>query len=116
MGRIDNLIQKYCPNGVEYVKFVDYANVQYGCAFDATKFTDDNSYIPLIRIRDVLPGKASTYYTGEYSNDYIIKKGDILVGMDGNFNLGVWNDIDGLLNQRVCKLFTKNDSKIFKNR
>ena len=40
-------------------------------------------------------------------NTYRIKKGDILVGMDGNFNLGVWNDIDGLLNQRVCKLFTK---------
>ena len=112
MGRIDDLIQQCCPEGVEYVKFVDYANVQYGCAFDATKFTDDNSYIPLIRIRDVLPGKAGTYYTGEYSNDYIIKKGDILVGMDGNFNLGVWNDIDGLLNQRVCKLFTKNDSKL----
>ena len=41
---------------------------------------------------------------------YIIKKGDILVGMDGNFNLERWNDRDGLLNQRVCKICTKNES------
>ncbi len=111
-GAIAQLIQQYCPDGVEYVKFVDYAFVQYGCPFDASHFTDDRTYIPLIRIRDVLSGKAGTYYTGEYSNEYIVKKGDILVGMDGNFNLGIWNDVDGLLNQRVCKLYTKDNNKL----
>ena len=49
---------------------------------------------------------------GEYSHDYIIKKGDILVGMDGNFNLGIWDDIDGLLCQRVCKLYTKDETRL----
>lgn len=112
MGKIDELIQQYCPEGVDYVRFVDFASVQYGCPFDASHFTDDSTYIPLIRIRDVLSGKAGTYYTGEYSKDYIVKKGDILVGMDGNFNLGIWNDVDGLLNQRVCKLYTKDNTKL----
>lgn len=112
MNKIEELIQQYCPDGVEYVKFVDYANVLYGCPFDASKFTDDKSFIPLIRIRDVLSGKAGTYYTGEFSKEYIIKKGDVLVGMDGNFNLGVWDDIDGLLCQRVCKLYTKDENKL----
>lgn len=112
MSKLEELIQQYCPDGVEYVRFVDYANVLYGCPFDASKFTDDSAYIPLIRIRDVLPGKAGTYYKGDYSADYIIKKGDILVGMDGNFNLGVWDDIDGVLCQRVCKLYTKDETRL----
>ena len=112
MSRLNELIQQYCPDGVEYVRFVDYANVLYGYPFDAAQFTSDNSYIPLIRIRDVLSGKAGTYYTGEYSKDYIIKKGDILVGMDGNFNLGIWDDIDGLLCQRVCKIYTKDETRL----
>lgn len=112
MNKLEELIQQYCPDGVEYVRFVDYANVLYGCPFNAAQFTNDSSYIPLIRIRDVLSGKASTYYKGEYSHDYIIKKGDILVGMDGNFNLGIWDDIDGLLCQRVCKLYTKDETRL----
>ena len=112
MSNLEELIEQYCPDGVEYVRFVDYANVLYGCPFNAAQFTNDSSYIPLIRIRDVLSGKAGTYYKGEYSHDYIIKKGDILVGMDGNFNLGIWDDIDGLLCQRVCKLYTKDETRL----
>lgn len=34
------------------------------------------------------------------------------MGMDGNFNLGIWDDIDGLLCQRVCKLYTKDETRL----
>ena len=34
----------------------------------------------------------------------------MLVGMDGNFNMEKWNDRDGLLNQRVCKIYAKDES------
>ena len=112
MSKIEELIQQYCPDGVEWKKFVDFVNVQYVYPFDSKIFTDNNQYMPLIRIRDVLQGKASTYYNGEYPEDYLIKRGDILVGMDGNFNLGVWDDRDGLLNQRVCKLYSKDENKL----
>lgn len=108
MGKIDELIKQLCQCGVKRAKLVDYAKVQYGFAFNSKLFTEDSANIPLIRIRDVIPGKPSTYYLGEYSDEYIVKKGDILVGMDGNFNLEKWNDRNGLLNQRVCKIFTKN--------
>lgn len=108
MGKIDKLIKQLCQCGVKRAKLVDYAKVQYGFAFNSKLFTQDSANIPLIRIRDVIPGKPSTYYLGEYSDEYIVKKGDILVGMDGNFNLEKWNDRNGLLNQRVCKIFTKD--------
>ena len=96
----------------EWKYLVDVATVQYGYPFEAEKFTDDESYIPLIRIRDVMPAQASTYYEGTYPPEYIVKKGDILVGMDGNFNLEKWNERDGLLNQRVCKISTKDNNII----
>ena len=78
MKNFETLIQELCPDGVEFVKLVKYVNVQYGFAFDSKLFTDDEQYIPLIRIRDVVPAKPSTYYSGEYCSDYIIRKGDIL--------------------------------------
>ena len=89
---------------VEWKKLVSVSDVQYGYPFESSLFSEDSTYIPLIRIRDVKPAKASTYYSGDILNDFIIKMGDILVGMDGEFNLGKWNDRDGLLNQRVLKL------------
>ena len=35
---------------------------------------------------------------------YIVREGDYLVGMDGNFNLRRWKGKDGLLNQRVMRI------------
>ena len=89
---------------VEWKKLVSVANVLYGYPFESSLFSEDSNYMPLIRIRDVKPAKASTYYSGEIREEYRIKKGDILVGMDGEFNLGRWDDRDGLLNQRVLKI------------
>ena len=97
---------------VEWKKLVSIADVLYGYPFESSLFSEDSKYIPLIRIRDVKPGKASTYYSGEVIEDYLIKKGDILVGMDGEFNLGKWDDRDGLLNQRVLKLKGKDGCSI----
>lgn len=109
MESIEQMIKRLCPEGVKFVKLLSVCNVIYGYPFESAKFTDDSTYIPLIRIRDVVPGKASTYYEGEILEDYIIKSGDILVGMDGNFNLAKWQDRDGLLNQRVCKFYSKDE-------
>ena len=89
---------------IEWKKLIDVANILYGYPFESSLFTEDSSYIPLIRIRDIKPAKASTFYSGELLSNYIIKKGDILVGMDGEFNLEKWDDRDGLLNQRVLKM------------
>ena len=89
---------------VEWKKLVAVSDVLYGYPFESSLFSEDYTYMPLIRIRDVKPAKASTYYSGEFNETYRVKKGDILVGMDGEFNLGKWDDRDGLLNQRVLKL------------
>jgi type I restriction enzyme S subunit len=60
--------------------------------------------MPLIRIRDVGQDKTDTYYSGEFEDDHVVRQGSILVGMDGDFRVAVWNGPEALLNQRVCRL------------
>lgn len=86
----------------------EICKVLCGFAFDSKKFTEDDSFSPLIRIRDVKRGFTQTYYTGEFSSEYIVHKGDLLVGMDGEFNIARWNSEDALLNQRVCRIIANS--------
>ena len=85
-------------------KLTDLCNIQYGYAFDSANFTDDEAYIPLVRIRDVKRGYSETFFNGSYPKEYVLHKGDLLIGMDGEFNIARWRSRDALLNQRVCKI------------
>jgi len=80
-----------------------------GFAFKAELFSSEPIGLPLIRIRDVLPGRSNTYYSGPYQSEYLVQKGDILIGMDGEFNRERWKSDPALLNQRVCKPIAKSD-------
>lgn len=88
-------------------KLTDLCDIQYGYAFDSSYFTEDSSYIPIVRIRDVKRGFSKTHYSSIFPVEYVIHKGDLLVGMDGEFNIAKWQNSDALLNQRVCKLTAK---------
>jgi len=74
-----------------------------GYAFKSELF-DDEEGIPLIRVRDIGKNRTETNYRGSFDPQYIVKNGEILVGMDGEFNVCKWNGQDALLNQRVCKV------------
>lgn len=91
-------------------KLTDLCAIQYGFAFDSSYFNDSGEGLPLIRIRDVVRGFSETYYSGAYPSEYIVKEGDYLIGMDGEFNIAQWKGDEALLNQRVCKISTKSDS------
>ncbi|NSK71303.1 restriction endonuclease subunit S [Blautia massiliensis (ex Durand et al. 2017)] len=88
-------------------RLADICDIQYGYAFDSKCFTEDSSYPQLVRIRDVKRGYSETYYSGNYPDEYILSEGDLLIGMDGEFNIARWKCSGALLNQRVCKLTTK---------
>ena len=89
-------------------KLTDLCTIQYGYAFDSESFTTDNCFPPLVRIRDVKRGFSETFYSGGYPPEYVIHSGDLLVGMDGEFNIARWRSGDALLNQRVCKITAKD--------
>ena len=95
-------------NGTSYVG--DYCNVISGFPFKSELFNEDKAGKPLIRIRDVARGYTETYTTEECEPQYVVRAGDLLVGMDGNFTISAWQSDDALLNQRVCMIIPKNDS------
>lgn len=97
----------------QLVTLGNHIDILSGFAFPSSGFNRNNG-VPLIRIRDILSGKTETYYEGSYDLKYIIKKGDLLVGMDGDFNREYWKGTDALLNQRVCKI-TSNPETLDKN-
>lgn len=94
----------------EKVKLDNYVSILSGFAFKSTLFTDDSNHIPIIRIRDIKRSYTDTFYTGSYKEEYIIKSGDFIIGMDGEFNIAEWKGIPSLLNQRVCKISTLDKS------
>lgn len=91
-----------------YKKLTDVCGIQYGFPFDSACFTDDNSFPPLIRIRDVVRGFSETYYKGYIPDEYYVQAGEYLIGMDGEFNIAPWKSVPALLNQRVCKVYSKD--------
>ncbi len=89
-------------------KLSDIYDIQFGYAFDSRYFTEDPAYTPLVRIRDVKRGYSETYYSGDYPQEYILTSGDLLIGMDGEFNIARWKSNEALLNQRVCKITARS--------
>ena len=81
----------------------DICRIQYGFAFDSAKFSDSVG-TPLIRIRDVVRGYSETYTTEQCGDEYVVQDGDMLIGMDGEFNIAHWKGGKAYLNQRVCRL------------
>ena len=96
------------PEGWETCLYKYCCSVQPGYPFDSAKFSNSSTDgFPLIRIRDITSGEIQTYYTDSYDSSYIITAGDLLVGMDGDFNVRWWNNSDALLNQRCCRIIEK---------
>lgn len=85
------------------VNLSDVAMIQNGFPFNSDGFSVDSGF-PVIRIRDILKGVTATYFNGEYDDSYVVRSGELLVGMDGDFNSSVWSGQDALLNQRVCRV------------
>lgn len=91
------------PHPYRKIKLGDILEVQNGYAFKSNLFSNVDGF-PLIRIRDLGRNQTETKYIGEHDDRYVVKNGDILIGMDGDFLCSVWGGGDALLNQRVCRL------------
>jgi|JI8StandDraft_1071087.scaffolds.fasta_scaffold13639_1 hypothetical protein len=93
-------------SGFKPVRVQHLAEVVNGYPFDSEGFDTSNGY-PLLRIRDVGADATEIRYTGEFVEAARVVRGDVVVGMDGDFKVGQWLGAeDALLNQRVALLRT----------
>jgi len=103
---------EYKDSGVEWLgeipshwsirRLQDIAQVINGYPFDSKLFCEEGGY-PLIRIRDLDADETAIRYAGDFVPAAAVMAGDVLIGMDGEFNVGRWlGSEQALLNQRMC--------------
>ena len=103
---------KYKNTGVEWLGEVptswavvpvkSIAKIINGFPFDSALFDSDEG-IPLVRIRDLDQADTEARYRGDFVPAVGITSADVLIGMDGDFNVGRWRGHGpALLNQRMC--------------
>ncbi|MPZ03606.1 hypothetical protein F3W83_12880 [Micrococcus luteus] len=82
----------------------DMARLINGHPFDSDDFTPTGD-VPLVRIRDITAADFETYVPQHtVPQDKVLKDGDVVIGMDGDFNVIRWHRGAAALNQRVCAL------------
>lgn len=105
-------LKREIPDGWEVVNLFDGVEVQYGFPFSTELFVEDETAIPVVRIRDILNGTTSAFSTEIADSKYKLAKGDLLIGMDGNFHMNLWSDDKAYLNQRSVRIRRKEDNQI----
>lgn len=101
----NNVLKREVPEGWKVENLFESCEVRYGFPFSTDYFNEDGFGFPVIRIRDILESSVSNYSTEEkIDSKYLIKEGDLLIGMDGNFHINYWTKKGCFLNQRVVKL------------
>ncbi|WAF58450.1 restriction endonuclease subunit S [Aeromonas caviae] len=109
---------EYKDSGVEWLGDVpehwvlsrvkDVAVVFGGYPFDSQRFSPDVG-VPLIRIRDINTELTAVYFDGDVPQEAIVENNDVLIGMDGEFNVARWKGGKAALNQRVACVRTDSD-------
>ncbi len=91
------------PAHWEVRRIGDCAPLINGFPFDSQYFVRSVG-VPLLRIRDLYRAETEVNYIGPIVQGAWIETGEIIVGMDGDFNVARWQGPRALLNQRMCCL------------
>ena len=95
---------KGCEGEWKSVRLGEGLIFQCGAPFESSYFNTESIGMRLIKNRDLKSDDQVYFYSGEYSDEYIVRNGDLLVGMDGDFLPCIWNKGEALLNQRVGRI------------
>ena len=77
---------------------------QVGFPFSSLFFNEDNQGLRLVKNRDLKNDGQIFHYSGKHEEAFLVKNGDVLIGMDGDFIPCLWNKGTALLNQRVGRI------------
>lgn len=97
-------LKREIPEGWKVESIFTALDIQYGFPFSTELFNDEGEGVPVVRIRDIIDNTISAYSTEKVDERYHLAKGDLLIGMDGNFHMNVWADNNAYLNQRSVRI------------
>ena len=93
----------FIPKGWHVGNIYDICDVYYGAPFNSGLFNPEKKGLPLIRIRDLAKQEAGVFTEEVHPKGQLTKKGDILVGMDGEFSIYIWGGNPSWINQRISR-------------
>lgn len=105
-------LKREIPEGWKVKSIFEELSVQYGFPFSTELFVEEQTSIPVVRIRDILSNSISAYTTEQIGERYRLQEKDLLIGMDGNFHMNYWIDNNSFLNQRSVRLRAVNNSSV----
>lgn len=91
------------PDRWRAARLKDVTELTNGFPFNSERFSDTVG-MRLVRIRDLSGAPTETRFDGEIPLTAVVEDGDLLVGMDGDFNAVEWIGGRAALNQRLCRL------------
>jgi type I restriction enzyme S subunit len=79
------------PEGWREISLAQHVDLLPGFAFKSETFSNDpNGRLPLIRIRDLRDQRPDIFVPIDFDNRFLVRNGDFLVGMDGEFSSLEW--------------------------
>lgn len=108
-AKVKTINGRRVPDGWEVRNLFDLSEVTYGFPFKSKLFSEERMGIPVVRIRDIVSGSTGTLTTELADEKYLLRNGDLLVGMDGDFHMGKWSGGKAYLNQRVVRFRPKKN-------
>lgn len=95
-------LKREIPEGWGVFNLPEVADVKYGYPLSTELFGELGR--PVIRIRDILDLSNSAYTKEKIDSSYLSKVMDLLIGMDGNFQMNFWNKDGDIINQRIVRI------------
>ena len=95
------------PDGWRVGSIYEICDVYYGAPFNSTLFNSEKKGLPLIRIRDLVKQVPGVFTEETHPKGQLTNRGDILVGMDGEFSIHVWGGVPSWINQRISRFIPK---------
>ena len=101
---LETVNSELVPKNWRMRKLYETAQVSYGAPFASKLFNEEKKGLPLIRIRDLKNQSIATWTTEVHKKGFLTRPGDLLIGMDGEFNPTLWFGEDSWVNQRICRI------------
>ena len=96
-------LKREIPERWKVKSIFDISDVIYGVPLSVNKFSENGKF-PVIRIRDILSNSISAYTDELVDEKFLTKTGDLLIGMDGNFQMNFWFRNGDCVNQRITRI------------
>lgn len=95
-------LKREIPAGWKVDRLPNVCDLQYGFPLSTELFGEDGKGV--IRIRDIADNTVSAKTIETVNKEYLTHTGDLLVGMDGNFQMNYWTRDNEIVNQRITRI------------